>query len=590
MKFKGIKKLTATLIAAIMTLACLAVPTTAYDYQDYLKDAAGVEGDFTYIERAYELGEVVTYCFPDYWETTDPYEAFWDAVDIMTDADDEFFVKFKESIYTFQLENRGGKKELPVDETLSNSKNIAAQAKLSSKLTKMEPAKVKYEALEPLINGSEAYFNTLTAAIMSLTDQYSRYISGLDYYAGQNDEHVGIGVSIQDLGTSMLVMTAFPGGGAEEAGIIPGDAIIAVDGKAFDTRNRSTAPSTAGEPGTTVDITVLHIDSTIETFTVTRKTFNAGEVTAKRLSKDTISISFKSFELMSDAYAFEKYYDYATANPDVTKLVIDIRDNTGGDSEVLNAICSVLTPEGTELYSFVSRNGTETITSKGKYKGAGVKFDGTLFVLTNENTASCGDITTGVIKNIGGIQVGSPTYGTGIGQSGYILHNGYMAWVTALIVDMPNLGRYHEKPIEPDVLIESTVPAFTAETYLPLDDVSTDLTVDSDPNRIKAYQQRLMIAGPDMIEATGVLDERTIWLTNAILVLAGLEPTVSLETGIPAVVIEVISATAEEIGMENVKVKIKSDKDLALEYCLNYVPKSDSTAEDITDTDTDKAA
>jgi carboxyl-terminal processing protease len=275
---------------------------------------------------------------------------------------------------------------------------------------------------------------------------------------------------------------------------------------------------------------------------------------------------------MDDAKQFEIFYDEAVRNKKIKKLVIDLRENGGGDSDVLSKMLSVLTEKGMELYSIDQKDPAlrQTHISDGKYLGAGKKFAGQLFVITNGNTASSADIMTGVIKNIGGIQVGEPTYGKGIGQSGYIVHNGYMLWVTALLVDLPNYGYYHGIPFEPDVPVSAMEQAFTADEFLPLEDTVTPITPDSDPERIKAYQQRILLYGPDMLIPSGVLDKRTFWFTNAILATSGTEPLagdmdnyhVDTET------LKFLAGGIDEKNFMNILTKTETDE--ALQYCLDY--------------------
>jgi carboxyl-terminal processing protease len=569
MKFK---KIAASILTAAMAFTTLAVPTSAYDYDDYKKDyaASGMADEvYSNYELAMELAEVVSADFKAYWDVEDKTAAFWDGLDLFVANDDEFFVAYMKAIVDFV----GDGYVVPFDEESDRADVIDAQLDYAKGKTGFK--NVRDRVLPPLINDNDDYFNSLTYYIIQLTDEYGKFITAEEYYAGQDESSAGLGVSVQPLGTSVLIISVVPGSGADLAGIVPGDVILAVDGKGFNTDDPNNGLETFGEAGTTLDVTILREDSTIETVTVTRAMFSEGKVVAERLSKDTMSITFGAFVLMSDAYAFEKYYDYAVSNPDITKLVIDLRGNGGGDSEVMNAICSVMTPEGTQLYKMTGKqmgiDVDDEYTSAGKYKGNGVKFDGTIFVLTDMNSASASDVLTGVIKNVGGIQVGETSYGKGIGQGGYLLHNGYMAWVTALYVDMPNFGQYHGKGFEPDVPIASTKPAFADGEILPLD-TSAPLTADSDPDQIKAYQQRLMALGADIITPTGVLDERTIWLTNVLLYLYGADMQITAESGIPVEVLAAAEENAAYMGYENIPVSV--DDDPAMEYCINYTEQT----------------
>jgi carboxyl-terminal processing protease len=543
------------------------IATAAYDYKDYQRDYADAgfaDVKYTNAELALELAEAVTALFPDYWKADDPHQAAWDAVGVVANADEAFFTAYMDALVKIQTGAGADDLRVPAYKDRAKSDLIERQVEIAVSLTELDESDIRGNAFLAAIGNNETFYNEITSALMSFTDQYSSFVTAADYYSGQDNASAGIGVQVQDLGTSLLVGVVIPGSGAEEAGIVVGDVITAIDGKPFDTADTAKQPATRGEPGTTVELTVLRADSTVETIPVKRISVAEGKVSATRAAKDTLVIQFQAFELMSDAYRFEKFYDFAAANPEITKLVIDLRSNGGGDSEVLDAMLSVLTEKGTHLYDVVSKSDTIPIISEGKYKGAGVKFDGELFVLTDGGTASAADIVTGTIKNIGGTQVGAPTYGKGIGQSGYILHNGYMGWVTSLVIDLPTFGKYHGKPIQPDVFVSSKTLLFTPNELLPLD-VTQPITSNSSAEQIKAYQQRLAASGADMIKITGVLDARTIWLSNAVRYLAGEVP--NLTNIIDVKTIAMVEANAKYYGY---KAYTSTPSDDALYYCIDY--------------------
>jgi carboxyl-terminal processing protease len=566
---KKLQKLTAVLLSAV--IICLTpVTATAYDYQDYLKDAADITEIYTDRERIFELGEVVTKTFPDYWEDTEKYGALYDAITILIDKDDVFYKEFGDALIDIQKEYALSSLSLMTDGK-KNSENIDAQYKHTYSITLK--GDLLETVLDRIIEEKPEYTDILINEIIALTDQYSRYIKAEDYYVGQIEDNVGLGVYGDNLGSGVYIAGVFDGSGAAEAGIVKGDIVTAINGVPYSVELLS---SLSGAAGTDATLTVLREDGEKEDITVTRKTFSEGKVTSKRID-DTVVISFKAFILFSDAEDFEKYYDEAAADPTVKKLVIDLRDNTGGDTDVLKKIASVIAPKNTVLYSFVSKEKTVVFRSDGRYKGKGKKFGGQLFVLTDGVTASAADVLTTVIKNNGGIQVGAPTYAKGIGQDGFILHNGYMAWITGLILDVPTYGRYHGKPIVPDVSIENTELMFAAdEVILPLD-TSVPLTSKSSKEQIKAYEQRLQAMYRIKLVVDGELDLRTKILTNGAktgewLPLLPLDDSFAVDTDF----LKFIDSVATDKYLKESLIESETDK--VLEYCLDYEIKAKKAA------------
>jgi C-terminal processing protease CtpA/Prc len=569
----NLKKIAAMFVCVIITVTILPITAGAYDYYDYLKDAADVAGEYSDGERVIELAEVITKSFPDYWESKDPIQVLYDATGMLADENDAFYKDFLAAIMYFQKEY-GMNDVLLENKGLSNLENLEAQFKFTLDLTKKQD--LFKAAIGKLLTEKPEYTDLLINKMMSFTDQYSHYIKATDYYGAQATQatgEVGIGVWASELGEGFIIANVINGSGADEAGLAPGDIITEINGVPYTYYNPI---STRGAENTTYKATVLREDGTEETLEIKRIKYSEGGMKSERID-DTVVIGFKDFTLLSDVEDFEKYYDAAVADPTVKKLVIDLRGNVGGDQQVLEAILSVMAPEDKVLFSVITKDGKEIIRSKGRYKGAGKKFEGQLFVLTNGVTASSADILTSSIRNLGGIQVGETTYGKGIGQTGYILHNGYMAWITSMMIDVPYGGRYHGKGFVPNVKISSRETLYSKDEIIPLRDTKTPITPDTDTNRIKAFEQEVQAVSGYRLNADGVLDKRTAFLVNGILLNNG-QPLLDYSNGyiIDTAAIKFIHGKAVETGMENFEIASKRDR--ALEYCLKYKVKAGGAA------------
>jgi carboxyl-terminal processing protease len=561
-----LKKIAAMFLCTLIVGTVLPLRTAAYDYYDYLKDAEEVTGVYSDSERVFELAEVITASFPEYWDSKNDVQVLYDATAMLSDENDDFYRDFLSVIIDIQDEY--GLNAVNIEKSsLTNLENLDAQFDYAMDITKKKD--LFKAAMEKLLTEKPEYTDILINKMMSFTDQYSRYIKATDYYINQNDDSVGMGVMGGELGEGFIVLAVYAGSGAEEAGIVVGDIVTAIDGVPYTYNNPVSA---RGPENTAFEATILREDGTEVTLTVKRIKYSEGAISSERID-DTVIISFKSFELMSDAEDFEKIYDAAAADPTVKKLVIDLRDNVGGDQQVLEAMASVLLPEGNRIFTMIKKDKETVFRSKGRYKGAGVKFGGQLFVLTNGNTASCADIFTALIKYRGGIQVGETTYGKGIGQGGFILHNGYMAWITDAYVDVPGYGRYHGKGFTPNVKISERVTLYDEDEIIRLRDTDTPIDETTKKSRIKAFEQEVQGVLGIRLEADGVLDRRTALLVNCIL-LQYRQPILDYSDGyvIDTASIKFIHKLATEKGAENFT--IPSDSDLALAYCLKYKIKT----------------
>ncbi len=134
-------------------------------------------------------------------------------------------------------------------------------------------------------------------------------------------------------------------------------------------------------------------------------------------------IKFTSFDDASLKSLTNAISEFKSAGK--TKLILDLRDNTGGDGLVLQKIA--------KYFLKPSSNGEEKVVMRlKKSDGAFVDYktsgdgeyifkdisDGKIIVLTNGNTASASEALIGAMVLDGGVElVGSTTYGKGVGQS-----------------------------------------------------------------------------------------------------------------------------------------------------------------------------
>ena len=133
------------------------------------------------------------------------------------------------------------------------------------------------------------------------------------------------------------------------------------------------------------------------------------------------------------------------------KLVVDLRNNPGGELNSVLAMIDYLLPDGKTMLSVKDKNGVgETYTSK---DGHSVEIP--TVVLVNGQSASASEVFTGAMKDNGAATiVGTKTFGKGIVQSVYSLTDGSMLKVTTDHYYTPNGTDIQGTGITPDVEVE----------------------------------------------------------------------------------------------------------------------------------------
>ncbi|RDY29544.1 S41 family peptidase, partial [Lachnotalea glycerini] len=235
-----------------------------------------------------------------------------------------------------------------------------------------------------------------------------------------------------------------------EAGILPGDILYKVDGTEVTGMEISNVVAMIkGEEGTTVNLTLVRegVSENIE-LTVERKQIEIPTISYEVLDNNIGYIYISEFDTITES-------QFTSALDDLNKqgidgLVVDLRDNPGGNLDVVNSILDQILPEGMIVYTEDKYGEREEYKSDEENQ-----FNKPLAVLINGNSASASEIFAGAIKDYGiGTLVGTKTFGKGIVQRLIELGDGTAMKLTISKYYTPKGYNIHKIGIEPDVEIE----------------------------------------------------------------------------------------------------------------------------------------
>lgn len=300
----------------------------------------------------------------------------------------------------------------------------------------------------------------------SLEDPYTIYYDKKqfsDYKNLSKGDFIGIGVTVvwDKEKDEILVTSVMENSPGEKAGIIAGDVIAAVDGIAYSGSQMTEAVNKIkGAENTTVQLTIK------------RGTKNSDlTLTRERIHEDTVSCSMKDDKIgyirisafnntmsqkdPSTDKEFEKAIDELTEKG-MKKLIIDLRDNGGGDLQVVSNIIDSIVPEGIIMY-YEDRFGNRT-----EMKSDKEEMTLPIVVLVNGNSASASELMTGALKDYKKATViGEKTYGKGVMQNVIGFSDGSGMTVTVAKYYTP-LGTCVEGTgITPDITVTNSGEADT---------------------------------------------------------------------------------------------------------------------------------
>lgn len=270
---------------------------------------------------------------------------------------------------------------------------------------------------------SDMYYKGLTdeeglkAAINGLFSNLDKYSAFYDkeeaegFYNSLNGNFVGIGVALEKVDTGIKITRVYENSPADKAGVLEGDIITAIDGvSVLGKEAESVATEIRGLEGEPVLLTIMRGTSTQE-FSVVRATVTLSAISYRIEDK----VAYIRLENFSSGVSFQFAKIIEAVNKDnIRKIVLDLRDNTGGYVDEAVAIARMLLPPGViTTLDYKS----EEIEDK-VYSNQRTNPDYIVAVLVNENTASASEILAGALEDTGiGFLVGQETYGKGVFQS-----------------------------------------------------------------------------------------------------------------------------------------------------------------------------
>ncbi len=347
-------------------------------------------------------------------------------------------------------------------------------------------------------------YGAISGMLDALGDQHTSYMDP-DAFTQANipldGTYEGIGAWVDPNQEYLTIISPMSGSPAEEAGLLPGDEIVAVDGDDMTGIDGNLViRRVLGPAGSKVILTIRRTG--VEEFfdvEITRATITIPSVEYRMLDDDIAYIQLFNFGDETNQDLLNALESLLDQNP--VGLVFDLRNNGGGFLNTAIDVTSEFIGDGVVMYEEYGDGSRDTYTADGE----GLATEIPLVVLINEGTASASEIVSGAIQDYQRAPlVGTTSFGKGSVQNWIPLSNDQGAvritiarWLT------PNERQIHQVGLEPDYPL-ATIPqaaideGFDIESFgLPLDQViilsEEDIQEGRDPQLDKAVEVLLEI-------------------------------------------------------------------------------------------------
>ena len=320
---------------------------------------------------------------------------------------------------------------------------------VTKKLEQIQDIIDKKYLFEEKIDTSEEEAGIYQGFLSGLNDPYAVYYTPdelTSFLDETNGSYCGIGALVsQNVQTGVsTIVRVFEGSPAEEAGILPGDALYKVDGIEVIGMDLSLLVNNyvKGEEGSQLTITVYRENSDeYKDITLTRRPIDVQTVSGKMLDEEIGYISVAEFDRVTADQFKSK----------MKRLIIDLRNNPGGEVTTVVSMADYILKDGGRILTVANKKGTEETYDAED----GHSLEIPMVVLVNGNSASASEVFTGAMKDYGvATIVGTKTFGKGIVQTLMPLSDGSAIKLTTDHYYTPNGNDIHGKGIEPDLEVE----------------------------------------------------------------------------------------------------------------------------------------
>ncbi len=302
------------------------------------------------------------------------------------------------------------------------------------------------------IDLSDLVEKSLPKILMEL-DPHSVYISAKNVETSMQElrgSFSGIGVQFSIIRDTVCVIKVIPGGPSDGSGLLPGDKIVAIDGKPYVGKdvvnNDETMKRLKGEKGTRVRLKVQHYGEKKQSeYTIAR-----GDVPLKSIDA-VFMADEKTGYIRINNFGEITYAEFLSAlaalsEEDFEGLIIDLRGNVGGYMEPAIQIANEFLSKGSLIvYTQGRKSPREEFTADGR----GTYQTLPLTVLVDETSASASEILAGALQdNDRATIIGRRTFGKGLVQIPIEFKDGSMLRLTKARYYTPS-GRCVQKPYTP---------------------------------------------------------------------------------------------------------------------------------------------
>ncbi|MCL2379397.1 MAG: S41 family peptidase [Coriobacteriia bacterium] len=324
------------------------------------------------------------------------------------------------------------------------------------------------EALDPP-SETTATVGALNGLLRSNGDNYARFLPEEElqrYEESMMGAFGGIGVLLGEQNDTVFILQVYEGTPAEAAGLLEGDYFYRVDDETrTDWTTQELSSRVRGEIGTDVELTMVRpFDEDVMPMSMDHPLGDPFDVT---ITRDTIQAPITEARLLEDGVGYVRLFEFNRRATDelredvedlieqgATSLILDLRDNPGGDLNEAIGVSSLFIESGTIVQIESSTRPMPEVLSR---RGQPLSVQLPMVCIVNGNSASAAEIVSGALQDHErAILVGVETFGKASVQTQIPFRRG-AAFMTTAHYLTANGRVINDVGNTPDIIVETSI-------------------------------------------------------------------------------------------------------------------------------------
>lgn len=364
--------------------------------------------------------------------------------------------------------------------------------------------RTKFRNLAANAQSQAELYSILRRLITSLKDAHTRVFAPEEKFDWQRPKFITVGLALREIEGQLIAVSVERGSDAERAGLRAGDIIEKIDGEPararLEARLRETPDSSTpqaarlfalssllnGPSGTSVTIEWKSADNKRRQTTLTRRWFQR---TPGFRINNRHGVAIVSIDAFTHQIALEFARTISGHENPLAKargIIIDLRNNGGGDAQAMAEVVSAFLPPATALGQFTDRHGN--ISLKIDTGGPSLysmrnarEVRGSIIILASERTSSAAEIFISALQQANRASViGAQTCGCVLAvRMHHALPDGGELAVSELDYKTANGSRLEGAGIKPDTTVNLTRQDIYAGHDVALESAFTRIRLNS---------------------------------------------------------------------------------------------------------------